>query len=113
MKFWDCTIETEGAGGITRVFIGVEAETKAEAEAMAFEHYTGLADDAVLENPESPTPLTLLKIEVSGGYVVGVDMGQGKDQTAYIACPDCGNPNLQRSGACHVCPICGATTGCS
>lgn len=28
-------------------------------------------------------------------------------------CPDCGSPQLQPSGTCKVCPVCGATTGCS
>ena len=28
-------------------------------------------------------------------------------------CDTCGNPELQQSGACKICPICGTSTGCS
>jgi len=109
MSLWHCVIWTHGAGGRNRHLLDVTADTKGEAEVMAFEHYTELADDEVMKKPEDPTPLILHDIEVSGGYVGGAACAVG----SAVVCPDCGNPNLQRSGVCHVCPICGATTGCS
>jgi len=28
-------------------------------------------------------------------------------------CGTCGNPDLQPSGTCKICPVCGTSTGCS
>ena len=31
----------------------------------------------------------------------------------YKPCPECGYPFAQPAGACHICPECGESTGCS
>jgi predicted RNA-binding Zn-ribbon protein involved in translation (DUF1610 family) len=104
VKTWHCTIKVDDGDGTQQHEISVEANTKTAAHEVAFAHYMELADEAVMKTPESPRPLVL----------IGIDLAQGKDTTAYAAvCGNCGNPHLQRSGTCYICPSCGTTTGCS
>ena len=104
MKKWHCVITVEGAEGREDHEITAIADSRDEAEEIAFNHYTELADEAVMLSPESPAPLILHEIKISGYTSQGA---------GAVVCSTCGNPNLQRSGVCHVCPTCGTTTGCS
>jgi len=60
------------------------------------------------------------KKATEGGYTSKLERdilakhAKEKDPMANIEkCSTCGNPQLQQSGACKVCPACGTTTGCS
>ena len=53
--------------------------------------------------------------EVSGGLSdqARKDTGMLFADEAAERCRECGNPNLQQSGVCKVCPVCGTSTGCN